>query len=103
MTPETTSILFLAADRIEFKGWCQDRFGNEEVGMCGERALVRESADLGLSLTEYGEASQVVTRLLKRLMPDKNWCLINYNDTKGRTAHEVAHLLRAAALEDLFA
>ncbi len=102
MTPETVDILLRAADRVQFKGWCQRRWGSGDE-MCGERALIRVAAESGRSMSIHLiDAVGAAQRLVRKLSGDLSSRLIDYNDAAGRTAAEVAHLLRGAALESLW-
>ena len=102
VTPETTGVLLRAADRVK-KGWCQVSFtlGNPVVRWSAIGAIHAEYTESFEGKT-YANVHAIVAceRLLANL--GEQGSLPSYNDARGRTAAEVAHLLRGAALEDLF-
>ena len=121
MTPETRAILFRDADRVEFKEWFQgahslnehgmqaiDPDGNDAVKWDALAAIDISAIGLGVPNGCWG-AYQAVAALLRKLglydgiHPFTRGPITAYNDAPNRTAAEVAHLLRGAALEGLWA
>ena len=111
MTPETTAILLRAADRVEFNGWCQTIFARDGFGCATfskDRSAVAWSAigAIHIESIEDKTCASIDAIIACEELLAKFWehgSLPAYNDAPNRIAPEVAHLLRAAALEGLWA